>query len=66
MEIILNGETTTFGEPITVAELIEHLGLHEKRIVVEHNKLPLARERYRQTSVREGDRIEIVTMLAGG
>ncbi len=66
MEIILNGETKTFGKPITVAGLIEHLGLHEKRIVVEYNRLPLERERYQKTSVQDGDRIEIVTMLAGG
>ncbi|GMT42957.1 MAG: hypothetical protein IEMM0002_1368 [bacterium] len=66
MEIILNGQTRTVGEPMSVSGLISELSLPEKTVIVEYNKLPLERGRYENTRIKNGDRIEIATMFAGG
>ena len=66
MTITVNGETRQFDKPLTLTELVKTIGLSEKHVVIEYNMEPLERERYENTSVQDGDSIEIVTMMAGG
>jgi sulfur carrier protein len=66
MRLTLNGEFREISESKTVADLLRSLGLGEKLVLVEQNGQPVPREEFPATSVRDGDKIEIVRMVAGG
>ncbi|WP_341769625.1 sulfur carrier protein ThiS [Effusibacillus lacus] len=50
----------------TLADVVRHFGLTEKIIVIEHNLTIIPRERYEDTKVAPGDKIEIVHFVGGG
>ena len=67
MEITVNGEKRTgLTSPLTVAELIEQLGINPKSIIVERNFKIVAKNKVNATTVRDGDTIEIVRLVGGG
>lgn len=66
MSVTINGDVREVPAGLTVAGLIEHLGLHPRLIVVEHNREILDRQKYDQTSVTEGDVFELVHFVGGG
>ena len=66
MTITVNGEKRNLDETLTLAELVKSIGLSETHVVIEYNLEPLERGRYESTRVKDGDNIEIVTMMAGG
>ena len=66
MTVTVNGETRQFDESLTLTELVKTIGLSEKHVVIEYNLEPLDRDRYENTTLQDGDSIEIVTMMAGG
>lgn len=47
-------------------ELVAELGLPLAAALVEHNGTALLRSEWAATALREGDRVEIVRMVAGG
>lgn len=65
MTLTLNGkkhDTTA----TTIRELLEGIGLGERPVVVEHNQRALLPREHAQTSVSEGDVVEVVQITAGG
>lgn len=66
MKLILNGESREIERARDVAELITVLGLPAPAMLVEHNGLALRREEWTSHFLAEGDRIEIVRIVAGG
>ena len=66
MQISLNGKSQALDERTTVADLLEGLVLKPIRVAVEVNEDIVSRDRYADTVIREGDRIEIVTFVGGG
>jgi thiamine biosynthesis protein ThiS len=66
MRITINGETRDFPEGTTVAGLIEALGLAKAICAAEVNREIVPRDRRERTTLREGDRVEIVTLVGGG
>ncbi|RMF87127.1 MAG: sulfur carrier protein ThiS [Planctomycetota bacterium] len=66
MRVRLNGEERELPVGTTVARLLEELKLADKFVAVEHNLEVVPRERHEQTTLAEGDRIEIVTLVGGG
>ncbi|MQY51380.1 sulfur carrier protein ThiS [Rhodocyclus gracilis] len=66
MNLVINGETRPFPEPLTVAGLVDTLGFVGKRIAVEKNGDIVPRSRYAETPLAEGDRLEIVVAVGGG
>ncbi len=65
MQITLNGAVRR-TEARTVAALVDELGLAGKRIAVERNGEIVPRSRYAETTLAEGDRLEIVGAVGGG
>jgi len=66
MNITVNGKNRELaGEP-TVAALLEELGLDAARVAVEHNHDILPRDRFAETALSEGDRVELVQFVGGG
>ena len=66
MKLTLNGELREISESKTVSDLLRSLGLAEKLVLVEQNGQAVSRENFAATSIKGGDKIEIVRMVAGG
>jgi sulfur carrier protein len=66
IELVINGETRSFPEPLTLAQLIELQNLAGKRIAIEKNGEIVPRSQHATTSLVSGDRLEIVVAVGGG
>ena len=66
IEIELNGEPRQLAAETTVSELLQQLGLGDKRIAVEYNLDILPKSQHPQTALQAGDRVEIVHAIGGG
>ncbi|HVT35232.1 MAG TPA: sulfur carrier protein ThiS [Nevskiaceae bacterium] len=66
MNLIVNGEARLLPPGTSVQMLMAELGLAGKRAAVERNGEIVPRSLYAQTTLAEGDRIEIVQAIGGG
>lgn len=66
MQITVNGETRTYADPLTLARLLEVLGMNPKSVVVERNLQIVARGRVESEMIQDGDTIEIIRFVGGG
>jgi thiamine biosynthesis protein ThiS len=66
MRVTLNGEPKSLPEGTTVADLIEHLSLQNRRIAVELNQAIVPASTYVLHRLAEADSIEIVHFVGGG
>jgi len=62
----LNGKEHLLASPVTVAQLIERLGLDRKKVAIERNLEIVPRSIHETTLVNDGDRLEIVSFVGGG
>ena len=66
MTVQLNGDVRECREGITVAALVEELGLGNKRIAVEVNRDIIPRDEYAKCGLQQDDEVEIVHFVGGG
>ncbi len=66
MVVRLNGEKKDLQAGLSVAGLLEALGIRPGRVVVELNRDVVARAAHGATVLKEGDTIEIVHFVGGG
>ena len=66
MRIVVNGEETNAGNAANVAELVEEYRMAPQSVLIEHNGTALHPREWQQRTLAEGDRIEIVRVVAGG
>ena len=69
MKLQINGEARDFSDshtPFTLAALVETLGMKSDRVAVELNLDIVPRDRWADTQLNEGDRLEIVHFVGGG
>ena len=66
MRISLNGEATDARGARTVEELVQRYELPPKTVLIEHNGLALHQREWPERQLSEGDRIEILRVVAGG
>ena len=64
--VSLNGDDREIPAGLTVRELLSHLDLNERLVVVERNREVLRRAQYGDVQVREGDEIELVHFVGCG
>jgi sulfur carrier protein len=64
--ISLNGERVDAREVKTVAQLIDRYQLPPQSILVEHNGLAVHRHEWAERLLAEGDRVELIRVVAGG
>lgn len=64
--ISANGKSYPLEENATVESFLNGLELKKKWVVVELNGEPLPREQFSCTQLKNNDRLEIVTPIAGG
>ena len=67
MQLKVNGEQRSLDAGLThLNQVIEALGHHPKLVVVEFNGLILTPDLWAQQAVKDGDSLEIVTIVGGG
>jgi len=66
MTLRINGEDRAAVQAETVAELVVELGLPAQVILVEHNDVALRRAEWAERLLQEGDRLEMIRIVAGG
>jgi len=66
MEISVNGEQKAYPGPLSIDGLLAALSLAPAKIAVERNLEIIAKSRYGETMLADGDRIEIVQFVGGG
>lgn len=66
IEIMVNGEPRLVPGPASAADLLRHLGLDPRTVVVELNRKIVRRPRLGDTPLAEGDAVELVHFVGGG
>jgi thiamine biosynthesis protein ThiS len=66
LEIVLNGETRDIPGPASLLDLLTHLGLDPRTVVVELNREIVRRPKLAETSLAPGDSVELVHFVGGG
>jgi sulfur carrier protein len=66
ISIHVNGEATQVPAGATVADLVASRDLKPQQVAVELNRAIVPRAKHAETTLGEGDRVEIVTMVGGG
>jgi sulfur carrier protein len=62
----VNGKAQALAGQPTIEEMLQELGLGEKRVAVELNREIVPRSLHAKTRLNAGDRIEIVHAIGGG
>lgn len=66
MTLTINGEDRAFENLTTLADLVSHLGMKPDRVAVELNRDLIRRDRWPETKLSDGDKLEIVHFVGGG
>jgi sulfur carrier protein len=64
--VLINGEERRLAGPTTVAHVVELLGCGTKGVAVAVNDEIVARSRWSDHDVGDGDRVEVVRAAQGG
>jgi len=66
MRLVINGKEQTFEDALNLAQLVERLGMKGDRVAIELNRDIVPRAQWAETSLNDGDRLEIVHFVGGG
>jgi sulfur carrier protein len=66
MRIVVNGQPTELPEGTSVRGLLERLGLENAPCATEVNRELVPRRQQEGRTLREGDVVEVVTLVGGG
>lgn len=66
MHLTINGEAREVPGPATLEDLLTHLDLDPRGVVVEHNRAIVRRPQLAEATLTEGDQVEIVHFVGGG
>lgn len=65
-KVMINGEVHEFTDSLTLPRLLDQIGMNPRLIAVEYNGEILHRQFWEETKIKNGDRLEIVTIVGGG
>lgn len=66
MKLTVNGAEREFPHALSLADLVEQLGMTANRVAAELNRQIVNREQWSSTKLRDGDRLELVHFVGGG
>lgn len=66
MILKINGENHELPDGLTLSELIERLDMKADRLAIELNRDIVARPKWAETTLNNGDQLEIVHFVGGG
>lgn len=65
--LLINGKEKELNPmPQNLKQLIEQYGLSGKRIIIEHNGKVILPKHWEDTSIQDGDQIELIQLVGGG
>ena len=64
--LFINGEEKIFAGSLSLAQLIEQLGMKGDRVAAELNRDIVSRTQWAETPLKDGDSLEIVHFVGGG
>lgn len=64
--LLVNGEIRSCSSPSLLPDLLQQLGFNPRLVAVEYNGEILHRQFWPETTVKSGDRLEVVTIVGGG
>jgi len=66
MKLSINGKEREFDSGLSLAALVDQLGMKHDRVAVELNREIVQRDKWSQTTLVDGDQLEIVHFVGGG
>ncbi len=66
VNVIINGAPRDVASEITIAALLAELEVSQRHVAVEVNRQLVPRARHAEYQLREGDCLEVVTLVGGG
>lgn len=66
LSVVVNGEPRGLPGPATLLDLLAHLGLDARTVVVELNRAIIRRPELGRTPLADGDAVELVHFVGGG
>jgi sulfur carrier protein len=66
IRIKLNGNFFSCSDNMSINDLIEYLDFKSNKIILEYNCKVVSNEKFADTIIKDGDKIEIVTIVGGG
>ncbi|NDW23010.1 sulfur carrier protein ThiS [Alteromonas hispanica] len=66
IELVVNGENKTYLSPITLLELVMRDALRQEGTAIAYNQSIVSRCQWSNTHLKDGDQIDIFTLVAGG
>jgi sulfur carrier protein len=66
ISVVVNGEPRELPRELSLLELIHHFDLDSRAVVVELNREIIRRAALEDTTVRDGDSVELVHFVGGG
>ena len=66
MRVTINGESHEIPAALTLAGLVQHLGLTDGPVAIERNREVVPRAEHARVAVEAGDVLEIVHFVGGG
>ena len=64
--ITLNGREKALAAALTVRELLQEMGMADRRVAVELNMEIVPRSRHAEVTLQDNDRVEVVAAIGGG
>ncbi len=66
VRVVVNGEERQVSDQVSVAQLLEELGLSAVRVAVEVNRQVIGRGEFSTRRLSDGDKVEVVHFVGGG
>jgi sulfur carrier protein len=66
LKVVVNGQIREISDRLTVAGLIEALGLNARTLVVQRNDDVVNREQFGEIILADGDSLELIRFVGGG
>ncbi len=64
--LTVNGKSRTVNDGTSIIKLLDVLDIEQRRVAVAINGEVVPRTEHGQTSLKDGDQVEIVRMVGGG
>ena len=66
INIMVNGQPQSVAAGSTITQLLQAIGVRTELVAVEVNLDIVPKQQHGQTVVRDGDQVEVVTLVGGG
>ena len=66
ISLTVNGESQTCSNNMLLPQFLQSVGMNPRLVAVEYNGEILHRQFWETTTMKNGDRLEIVTIVGGG